>query len=216
VESLVFLSELMIDFGPYFFVNTGEPVELRTGTSIRQRVLQARNALPEGYLSPMCTVTEGQTSVELFQWLFPRPSLITQAYMLLSRAIFSRDQRMHATPVQVLWGMLSIVMHWRGDILNVRARNLVDLAVKKMSAGIPVSRVIELIPELKNLPTDFPFLGGIQSCVLEELLEMLYLSKKIPRYYLRQNRSEYDAQFERRNPRFAEKQAAMLANGREI
>ncbi len=211
-QGLLFLSELLLDHGPYFLVDDPEPIELRTGTPIRKRVVSARNELPPKYLVEADFVGKGSSRVAFYEPIFPRPRIIRTIYELIASIQMMHRDQFSVRPEQILSMMWAIDGKWQNEVMNQNGRNLVAEYLKLRKTGKDAASILRDDYRYDFLPAQFSFFGTMIDFKIEELLEMSEAVASLPGYYGRGGH-DFEMERQRRNPDFEEKVRQLLARG---
>lgn len=207
-EGLLFIAELTLDHGPYLFVDTPEPVELRTGTAMRERVLAQAASLPKGYLKVTDRVGTGENQIAFYEPIFPRNELIGFMYGTLLSMKVRAGMPKHVRADEFMAFLNGLAGKWRNEVLNGKQRKIIRRYLKQRGQGISRELILERNPVINKLPTTFPFFGQELEFEIEELLEILDISRSFPKYFSHDQNLTMAEQL-RRNPRFREQAEAI-------
>jgi len=203
-QGLLFLAELLIDHGPYFMVDMPEPLEPRTGTPFRKRLLSAEADLSEGYLTVADRIGSGDNEIVFYHPILPPGNVIEFCLGSAMKLLVSAGRAPIVSPDIFLATLSSLAGTWMNTVMNKQGRDLVEqFFLKQRKKGRKLSSILTSYPVLKRLPTEFSFLGLWKEFEIEELLELVEIERTIPRY-LKGDADLLEAERLRRNPHFHE------------
>ncbi|MEE8638111.1 MAG: hypothetical protein V3T21_03600 [Candidatus Margulisiibacteriota bacterium] len=206
-QGVLFLSELLLDHAPYFVVDQPEPLELRTGTPLRDRVLSTPG-LPEGYIKIADRIGSDKNEVLFYEPIFPKNELIKLIYAMAVTLKVQAGQTPYITPDVFLAFLAALEGKWENEVMDQKGRTLVRQYLKLRKKGRSQEAILGSNPLFRNLPTEFPFLGNLLSFDIQELLELVEIERVIPRYF-RGGGEELMAEQLRRNPHYYEQLAEL-------
>jgi radical SAM superfamily enzyme YgiQ (UPF0313 family) len=212
-QGMLYLSELLLDHGPYFMVDWPEPVELRTGTPIRDRVLAAREKLPQDYIQEADRVGTGEHQIVFYHPIYPPDQIVNYLFKKIAGIGFMQTGGLQISPDLFLSMMWAITDKWRDEILDKRQRKHLRHYLELRSKGGGRSEILNANPPLRRLGTVFTFLGDLLEFDVEELLVLSEIERRIPACF-KAGPERLSAERLRRNPYFDQQLAELRAKGR--
>lgn len=195
VKGALFLSELILDFSPYFSVDFPEPLSLYTGTKLRERFEKNSRSLPPVEQS----VGEGESKIDIYSPFLTNVDLISYVYEIVVTLAFNGGEG-KVGPHQFLGIMTGLVDKWKNEILKSKERQHVQRYVSGRSNRKGQKQLFAENPGLKDLPVEFVFFKPHRYSLVE-LLELAYICSTLPKYYDFKNNA-FSQEHQRRNPDF--------------
>jgi hypothetical protein len=200
-------------------VDTPEPVELRTGTPIRDRVLASlsSSSLPEEYIKVADRIGSGENEVLIYHAMFPRPEFVVLAMAIMGEMKMSAGRISHnagliMNPHEFLHFIAGMAGKWRKEVLNAKERDVLGRYLRFRRRGKDQTTILRNNPFFRTLPMAFSFLFHEVEFDPEEIFELAEIEARIPIYYKPEGHSIGEEQ-RRRNPRYNEQVAELLARG---
>jgi len=206
-QGLLFLAEMLLDHGPYFMADMPEPVELRTGTPIRDRVLAAMPELPEKYIRVANWVGDGEHAVPIYEAMFPRPHVIPMTIALMERmnmmmGRMTPSSGLAFSPHEFLALIVGLTGKWRTEVLSGKEREVLGRYLKFRRRGRDQANILGHNQFFRQLPTDFSFFSHDLHFNIEDLLELAEIESRIPNYY-KPGENSLEMEQRRRNPDYS-------------
>lgn len=199
----LFLSELLIDFSPFFNVDQPGLIVPHTGTRIRDRI--AASGRP---IKITGTLGVEPNKVNFYSSVLPSSSLL---YLAINSAFASSlDQKnKKVRPATIIQALYNIYFHWLRTLSESEKEQFGEY-IGQRSQGRTADDIFAEHPNMLNISANIPGIMDVFAPQARDLLELgMLCSAIIPHYYVSQ--SALAREFDLRNPDFYKKVESIIS-----